>query len=113
MRTPKDAADLFDNLVPEILAKNPTNARNIGAVFGFKILGDGGGEWTVDAKSATPTCKRGVSDDAETTFEIHNPDFMQILNNPAAAMQLYFQGKLRVTGDPMKATRFQKLFALE
>ena len=32
-----------------------------------------------------------------------------MLTNPALGMQLYFQGKLRVTGDPMLATKLQKL----
>ena len=29
-----------------------------------------------------------------------------------AGMQLYFQGKLRVTGDPMLAMKLQQLFEL-
>ena len=35
-----------------------------------------------------------------------------LLANPNAGMQLYFQGKLKVTGDPMLATKLQKLFSL-
>jgi hypothetical protein len=35
-----------------------------------------------------------------------------MLTNPAMGMQLYFQGKLKVTGDPMLATKLQKLFQL-
>jgi hypothetical protein len=30
-----------------------------------------------------------------------------MLSDPQAGMQLYFQGKLKVTGDPMLATKLQ------
>ena len=35
-----------------------------------------------------------------------------MLSDPQAGMQLYFQGKLKVTGDPMLATKLQQFFAL-
>ena len=37
---------------------------------------------------------------------------MAMVQNPIIGMGLYFQGKLKVTGDPMLATKLQKLFAL-
>ena len=45
---PKDAQELFDNLVPEALEKYPDKANELNAIYCFKITGDGGGEWTVD-----------------------------------------------------------------
>ena len=37
---------------------------------------------------------------------------MSMLGNPALGMQLYFGGKLKVVGDPMLATKLQKLIAI-
>ncbi len=35
-----------------------------------------------------------------------------MLSDPQAGMQLYFQGKLKVSGDPMLATKLQQFFDL-
>jgi hypothetical protein len=112
MAQPKDAQELFNTQVPEALAKNPDKAREIGAVYAFKISGDGGGEWTVDLQSNPPTCTPGISGTPQCSIEITHEDFKNMLGNPALGMQLYFQGKLKVTGDPMLATKLQKLFSM-
>jgi hypothetical protein len=109
---PKDAKELFDHQVPDAIAKNPDKAKEIGAVYLFKITGDGGGEWTVDLASATPSCKPGTHGTPQCTVEVAHADFQSMLTNPALGMQLYFQGKLKVTGDPMLATKLQKLFSM-
>jgi hypothetical protein len=113
MKIPKDVHDLFDNLLPVGLAKFPDRAREIGAVYLFKITGDGGGEWTVNCSPALPpSCVRGDLGKAQCKVEIANPDFQTMLADPNVSMQLYFQGKLRVNGDPMLAMKLQHLFAL-
>ncbi len=107
-----NAQELFNTQVPQALAKNPDKANEIGAVYLFKISGDDGGTWTVDLASKPPTCATGDKGNAQCTIEVAHPDFQSMLSNPQMGMQLYFQGKLKVTGDPMLATKLQKLFAL-
>jgi len=109
---PKDAADLFDNLVPEGLKQFPDKARELNAIYCFKITGDGGGEWTVDTTANPPSCVKGDSGKAQCTVEVAHDDFKTMLSDPNAGMQLYFQGKLRVSGDPMLAMKLQQFFAL-
>ena len=108
----KDAQELFNQDVPNALAKHPDKAKEIGAIYLFKITGDGGGEWTVDLASAQPSCLPGSHGQPQCTVEVAHEDFKSMLGNPALGMQLYFQGKLRVTGDPMLATKLQKLFQM-
>jgi putative sterol carrier protein len=108
----ESAQELFDTQVPEALAKHPDKAKEIGAVYLFKITGDDGGTWTVDLAGNPPTCTTGDKGNAQCTIEVAHADFKQMLGNPALGMQMYFQGKLKVTGDPMLATKLQKLFAL-
>ncbi len=112
MSTPKNAIELFDVQMPQALAKAPDKAKEVGAVYVFKITGEGGGEWTVDLKSDAPSISKGVLPGANCTIEVTNADFVDMLQNPAKGMQLFMQGKLRVTGDPMLAMKLQKLFAL-
>ena len=111
-KIPESAQELFNTQVPEAISKNPDKAKEIGAVYLFKITGDGGGTWTVDLAAATPICVQGDKGNAQCTIEVAHSDFKEMLKNPALGMQLYFQGKLRVTGDPMLATKLQKLFSM-
>ncbi len=110
--TPTSASDLFDNILPASVAKNPAAAQQVGAVYVFKITGEGGGEWTVDLKSSPPSISKGVLAGAECTMEITNADFVSMLQNPNLGMQLFMQGKLRVSGNPMLAMKLQNLFKL-
>ena len=106
------AKDIFDDRVPKGIAKNPDKAREIGAVYCFKITGPAGGTWTVDLAGNPPSCKPGENTGAQCTVEVTASDFASMLANPQLGMQLYFQGKLKVTGDPMLATKLQKLFEM-
>ena len=109
---PKDAADLFDNLIPKGIQAYPDKAKEVGAIYGFKVTGDGGGEWTVNLKADPPTCERGDNGTAECTLEVTSEDFAAMLADPQQAMQLYFQGKLKVSGDPMLAMKLQSFLDL-
>ena len=110
--TPKDAQDLFDNMVPEGLKRYPEKAREVNAIYGFKVSGDGGGEWTVDLTSNPPACVRGDTGKSQCMIAVSNEDFKTMLSDPEAGMQLYFQGKLIVTGDPMLAMKLPQLIDL-
>lgn len=109
---PKTARELFDNLIPLGLEAAPARARELAAIYAFKIFGADGGEWTVDCTLEKPTCVHGVSDKANVTIELASEDFQTMLTDPSAGMQLYFQGKLRVHGDPMVAMKLQHLFEI-
>ena len=109
---PNNAKHLFDDLVPAAIKKYPERAKEVNAIYGFNVTGDGGGTWTVDLVNDPPTCVPGDSDKAQCKIEIAHEDFLQMLGNPQLGMQLYFQGKLKVTGDPMLATKLQKLFEM-
>jgi len=109
---PKDAKELFDEQIPAALKNHPDKAKEVNAIYCFKITGDGGGEWTVDLTIDEPTCVQGDTGNAQCSIEVEHDDFKQMLSDPQAGMQLYFQGKLKVTGDPMLATKLQQFFQL-
>jgi hypothetical protein len=111
-KVPENAQELFKVQIPEALSKFPDKAREIGAVYLFKITGADGGTWTVDLVANPPAVTEGDKGNAQCTFEVTHDDFKSMLTNPAMGMQLYFQGKLKVTGDPILATKLQKLFSM-
>ena len=106
-----DAKTLFDTKLPQIIADNPAKAQEVGAIYLFKITGQDGGIWTVNLKGA-PGVSAGDAGDAECTIEIANEDLATVIENPDAGMQLFFDGRLKVEGDPMLATKVQEVFKL-
>jgi hypothetical protein len=109
---PKDAEELFNERVPRTLAQFPAEARAVDAIYCFNISGEGGGVWTVDLTADPPTIETGDTGTAQCTIEVTAEDFNTMLATPQVGMELYFQGKLRITGDPMLASKLEKFFEL-
>jgi putative sterol carrier protein len=103
-----DANTMFETKIPQTIEKDPAKAKGIGAVFLFKITGDGGGTWTVNLKDDLGV-KQGEAGAADCTIECTHDDWKTLTDNPSAAMQLYFQGKLKVSGNAMLATKLQQV----
>jgi hypothetical protein len=113
---PNNAQDLFDVILPGMIERNLDKAKAIDATFAFHVIGAEGGTWVVDLNADQPSCRRGYIHSAHCNIEVHHEDFMDLVraaDTGRHGMQLYFQGKLKITGDPMLATRLQRLFALE
>jgi putative sterol carrier protein len=110
---PTSVKEFFDNKVPEVLRTNPEKAKDVAAVYLFKIAGDDGGTWTADLLASPPTCVRGESGTPQCTIEASDGDFRAMIDGGMpAAMQLFFSGKLKVSGDANLAPRLSKLLQM-
>ncbi len=108
-----DIKKLFNEDLPAALAKNPEEAKQIGAKYQMNVTGPTGGEWNIDVSPTGPSCKPG-SGPADCTISIADDDFQKLVENPQAnGMQLFFAGKLKVTGNQMLAMKLQKLFSIK
>jgi len=107
-----DAKTLFGEMIPKMLETSPDKAKELDAIYLFTVTGDSGGTWTVDLKADPPSCNEGDGGNSECAIEVTDEDFNAMLKDPQLGMQLYFQGKLKVTGNPMLATKLQELFSL-
>ncbi len=105
-----DAQTSFTQDIPNKISADPEKAKAIGAIFLFKVTGDNGGTWTLNLKDEVGVTD-GDAGNAECTIEIANEDWETISTNSGAAMQLYFQGKLKVSGNAMLATKLQQILA--
>jgi putative sterol carrier protein len=103
-----DPKTSFEKEIPEQISKDPNKAKNVGAIYLFKVTGDGGGTWTVNLKD-DPGVKEGDQGNAECTIELSSDDWKTISESPGQAMQLYFQGRLKVAGNAMLATKLQQI----
>ncbi len=103
-----DAQTDFTTRLPNKVSGDPEKAKAIGAVFVFKINGEGGGTWTIDCKNDIGV-REGADPAADCTLELAAEDWKTISENAGAAMQLYFTGKLKVSGNAMLATKLQQI----
>lgn len=105
-----DIEKLFNEELPAAIAKNPEAAQQIGAKYQLNI--GGVGEWHIDVSSTDPSVRPG-NEPADCTITIAAEDFQKLVENPQAnSMQLFFAGKLKVSGNPTLAMKLSKLFAL-
>lgn len=110
---PTSVKEFFDTRVPEALGKSPDKAKDIAAVYLFKVSGPDGGTWSVDLVANPPTCVAGAVGSPQCTIDATDSDFRSMIDGGMqVAMQLFFSGKLKVTGDPNLATKLSKLLAL-
>ena len=108
-----DIQKLFNEEIPSKLSQHPDKAKEIGAKYQFNITGEGGGEWFIDLTDAGPSATQGTPGSADCTLTVSSEDFQKLYENPQAnGMQLFFSGKLKVTGNPMLAQKLNKLFAI-
>ena len=110
-----DIQKLFNEEIPAMVAKNADGAKQIGAKFQFIITGDGGGEWYLNLTDSDggPSATAGNPGSADCTMTVTSEDFQKLHENPQAnGMQLFFSGKLKVTGNQMLAMKLSKLFQL-
>ncbi|MBI4952113.1 MAG: SCP2 sterol-binding domain-containing protein [Myxococcales bacterium] len=106
-----DIQKLFNEDLTAGIAKNQDQAKAIGNKFQINVTGEGGGKWFVDCTA--PKVEAGEPGGAECTVEITTEDFQKLMENPQAnGMQLFFAGKLKVTGNQMLGMKLQALFAL-
>lgn len=103
-----DAKTYFGTELPAKLSAHPDKAKEIGGTFLFKITGQDGGEWTVNCKDDVGVSE-GVVGSPDCTIEVASDDWETISADPAAAMQLFFAGKLKVSGDMTLATKLQQI----
>ena len=103
-----DAQTSFTQDIPESIQSDLDKAKAVDAVFLFKVNGEGGGVWTVNMKDE-PGVREGDSGNAECTIEISTADWKAMTEKPGAAMQFFMQGKIKVTGNALLATKLQSV----
>ena len=110
---PTSVKTFFDKKVPDVLTRHPEKAADVAAVYLFKISGADGGTWTADLLASPPTCVPGEVGAPQCTIEATDDDFRTMIEGGMqAAMQLFFSGKLKVTGDANLAPKLSKLLQM-
>ncbi|MCH7959314.1 MAG: SDR family NAD(P)-dependent oxidoreductase [Candidatus Hydrogenedentes bacterium] len=97
---------IFAEMSKRIKAK-PELVGKVDAVFQFNV--DGGGTWTVDLKNGEGSVQQGAADKSDCTISMAHDDFVGLMTGKLDGQQAFMQGKLKVTGNMMLATKLSLL----
>lgn len=106
-----DAVVSFREIIPANLRRDPARARAVGAVFVFRISGEGGGTWTLDLKDTLGVTEGETAADPDCILEVSNEVWRKMSDHPTTAMQHYFGGQVRVTGNALLALQLQPVIS--
>jgi len=96
------------------LAKQRTAGKTIpgpDSIFQFHLLGEGGGNMYVQIMGGQAIVAQGVAPKHDVSVSIDTDDIDGIMHGRLEATSLYFQGKVKVTGDLMLAMRAASLLS--
>jgi len=111
-KDPSFVTDFFNNKMPAGLLKNKARSSEIGHRYQFNISGPNGGKWFLNLEKATLKSKEDLHS-AECVIEITDDDFLKLYTAPQAnGMQLFFSGKMKVTGNQMLLLKLQRVFEI-
>lgn len=109
---PRNAQELFDNLLPFGIQEYPDEIRELDGVFLFKIEGRSGGEWYLDAKVSPPTITKTCDKHVDVTIEMEEQAFTDCIENQNAGVDAYFENKIKIQGDLNIAMRLNKFWSI-
>lgn len=102
-------ATLFAQVTQRVTA-DPTLVQRVNAVYQFNVHGEQGGTWVVDLKNGAGEVWSGSYDAADCIISINQDDFLALASGRINPLNAFMQGRIRVQGDIMMATRLQSLF---
>ena len=106
-----NATTLFRETIPSLLvSRSALFKRNV--VCAFKIVGEGGGEWTLDLHADPPSCREGLSPNAFCTVEMSHDRFVAVLEDHRLLIDYYYQNKVVVSGDYRIYFQLRELLSL-
>ena len=105
------AQEFFNSRLPAFLASSG-DALNLDAVYVFRIVGEGGGVWTLDLKSTPPVCRTGPAQSTACEIEMSDSDFEVMLSNPEQSRDLFYENRIKVDGSIMLAAQIPKILTV-
>lgn len=101
------AQQIFEDVLPAKLEKNPDSAKSTNAIYVFNLTGDEGGTWTLNFKKDDDFVSEGDSDDAECTVTMSDSDFVDMWEGNLNPAQAFMMNKISIEGNMGLAMKLQ------
>jgi 3-hydroxyacyl-CoA dehydrogenase/3a,7a,12a-trihydroxy-5b-cholest-24-enoyl-CoA hydratase len=106
------AADIFTTLAKHVAA-HPELAAKVKTVFQFHLKAPDS-DWYLDLKNGAGSCQPGVAAQADVNLELEEQYLPTIVTSSLADVQkLFFNGKLKITGNVMASNKLIVLQAID
>jgi len=90
----------------------PEAAAGMNATLQLDLSGEGGGQWHLIVADKQLQLKDGLAANPNMTLKMSADDFVAMINGTANPMQMFMQGKVKVSGDMALAMKLQSLFKM-
>ena len=87
----------FTVICPQVLSARTEGIQVLGGRYGFRLSGDGGGQWLLDFPHAS--IHQGTLENADVVFESEVTDFQALIANQLDVTEALNSGKIRVSGN--------------
>ena len=99
---------IFDEMTKRV-DQRPELIEKVGAIYQFDVTGEGGGTWTVDLKNKPGKVHPGANGKPDCTIALGVDDFVALMTGQLDGQQAFMQGKLKISGNMMLATKLNML----
>ena len=97
------------NVMGKRIEAKPELIEKVSAIYQFDVTGDDGGTWWVDLKNGPGGVHQGAADRPNCTITMATDDFIGMMTGQIDGQQAFMQGKLKVSGDMILATKLSML----
>jgi 3-hydroxyacyl-CoA dehydrogenase/3a,7a,12a-trihydroxy-5b-cholest-24-enoyl-CoA hydratase len=94
--------------IRDYIEKNPDLVGQVGTVYQWKLTGPDSA-WIMDLKNGKGSVEAGLNEKADCTLELADSDFMDMTSGKADPQKLFFEKKLKITGNLMASQKLSFL----
>jgi hypothetical protein len=109
---PVNIEELFNELLPAAMSRNPESFRRIGYQYTFTITGEGGGEWCVNVSQSGPSVMQGDLGNSNLIIRMTATDFQGFYENPNTLTPLFLSERMGIVGESEASGKMGDIFNL-
>lgn len=98
---------IFEEKIAESIAKNPSLAKDVNAIFHFDVSGPQGGKWTLDLTKESGWVTAEHQGTPAMTISVADTAFMDIVSGKLNGQMAFMSGKIKFK--PMNIALASKL----
>lgn len=87
--------EIFEVRIVQAIARTPSIAKDVNAVFHFDISGPLGGKWTLDLTKDSDWVSGGNNGTANMTIAVADDDFSSIVSGKLNGQMAFMTGKIK------------------